>query len=425
MRPAAEKMADNRAHFQFDWYVVSKRVLYLAGALFVAGLVAGSAGFYVWYFGIPLRGAKVEAGAPEGARFISIEGDVRVVRMQSRQTIAAARGVPLYPGDVVQTFADGRARIEMVDGSTLAVRPNSVVTVRDNSGIGENEKTHVRVAVDRGQINVRTQKQIDGATNVVETKQTRNNLGGQTGASFGVRDDDSEDIRIDSGVVETSTSAGETTTLRGGEYVQVNQSGNVVKRERLLVPPMPVVPKDMDTFFINAQGTAGVVLRWQHEAHAAAAATYHVEVAASPFFVAAGKVYERSQLAGGESTIGEISPGVYFWRVRAILPSGQTSEWSEPLKFYVVEREASGPVSASEIEVEYVAGRVYVVRGRTQAGNIVRSSGRSSVATSDGSFKIQITVPPEARDFDLEVADQQGQRAHYQLPLEIKLLRRE
>ncbi|MEJ7618434.1 MAG: hypothetical protein WKF30_16045 [Pyrinomonadaceae bacterium] len=40
-------MADNRAHFQFDWYVVSKRVVYLAGALFAAGLAAGSAGFYV------------------------------------------------------------------------------------------------------------------------------------------------------------------------------------------------------------------------------------------------------------------------------------------------------------------------------------------------------------------------------------------
>ncbi|MEJ7618436.1 MAG: hypothetical protein WKF30_16055 [Pyrinomonadaceae bacterium] len=65
------------------------------------------------------------------------------------------------------------------------------------------------------------------------------------------------------------------------------------------------------------------------------------------------------------------------------------------------------------------------MRGRTQSGNIVRSAGKSSVATSDGSFKIQITVPPAARDFGLEVADQQGQRAHYQLPLETKLLRRE
>ncbi|MEJ7711312.1 MAG: FecR domain-containing protein [Pyrinomonadaceae bacterium] len=366
-----------------------------------------------------MRSAKVEANAPEGARFVSIEGDVRVVRANTRQTVAAARGVPLYPGDAVQTFADGRARIEMVDGSTLGVRPNSVVTVRDNSGIGSDEKTNVRVAVDRGQINIRTQKQSAGATNVVETRQTYNKLAGQTGASFGVQDDETEEIRISSGTVETATKGGEKTVLRGGEYLQVSQSGNMIKRERLLGSPQPIVPKDMDTFFVGAQQTAEVMLRWQHDSHESAATatttTYHIEVAASPFFVSAGKVYERNKLTGGESTVGEVRPGVYFWRVRAISSSGQTSEWSEPRKFYVVLREASGPVSASEIEVEYVGGRVYLVRGRTQAGNTLRSEGRSSTATSDGSFKIQITVPQEgARDFVLEVEDQQGRARRIQ-----------
>lgn len=411
-------MADHRARFQFDWYTVPKRTIYLAGALLACVLVAAGSGVYFRYFAGP-EGSNAEVSAPEGARFVMIEGDVRVVRMQTRQTVAAARAVSLYPGDVVQTFADGRARIEMADGSTLAVRPNSVITVRDNSGFGADEKTHVRVAVERGQINVRTQNQPVGATNVVETKQTRNSLAGHTGASFGVHDDSTEEIRISTGLVETSTNGGEKTALRGGEYLQINGAGNVVQRERLLEAPPPVTPKDMETFFVNAQQTADVVLRWQQAANQSAT-TYHVEVAASPFFVAAGKLYERNKLTGSESTVGEVRPGVYFWRVRAHSSSGQISEWSEPLKFYVVEREASDPVSASEIEVEYVAGNIYLVRGRTQAGNTVLAAGKSSVAASDGSFKIQITVPPEARDFDLAVADQQGQRAQYQLPLETK-----
>ncbi|MEJ7711313.1 MAG: hypothetical protein WKF84_15985 [Pyrinomonadaceae bacterium] len=37
-------MADNRARFQFDWYVVPKRALYLVGTLFLVGLAAGSVG---------------------------------------------------------------------------------------------------------------------------------------------------------------------------------------------------------------------------------------------------------------------------------------------------------------------------------------------------------------------------------------------
>lgn len=417
-------MADNRARFQFDWYMVPKRAVYLAGFLLLCGVIAGGVGLYFKFFGNAPKNSNAEAASPSGARFVSVEGEVRVVRMQTRQTLLAARAVPLYPGDVVQTFADGRARIEMADGSTLAVRPNSVVTVRDNSGFGEGEKTQVRVAVERGQINVRTQSQPGGAVNVVETKQTRNNLAGHTGASFGVRDDNTEDIRINSGAVETSTNGGEKVALRGGEYLQVNSSGNIVQRERLLAAPQTVTPKDMETLFVGPRQTTDVVLRWQHQAEPNAP-TYHVEVAASPFFVAAGKLYERSKLGGGESTVGEVRPGVYFWRVRALAASGQLSEWSEPLKFQVVEREDGGAVSATDIEVEYVAGQIYLVRGRTQAGNTVRAAGKSSEAASDGSFKIQITVAPGARDFELAVADQQGQHAQYQLPLNTKLLRRE
>lgn len=409
-------MAD-RPHFQFDWYLIPKRAIYTAGALFFAGLLAGSLGLYILYFGWPFAKANPDAGSPAGAKFLSIEGEVRVIRAQTRQTIAATREVPLYPGDVVQTSADGRARLNMADGSLLAVRPNSVVTVRDNSG--EGEKPNVRVAVERGQIKVRTEQQPAGASNVVETKLTRNRLAAQTGASFGVRDDAVEDIRVEGGSVETATRDGDKAVLHGGEYVQINQTGSVTRRERLLAAPVAAAPRDMETFVVGANRTTGLTLRWQPVL--AEAATYQVEVAASPFFVAAGKVYERSKLSGAESTVGEVRPGVYFWRVRAVGASGQTSEWSEPQKFYVVQREADGPLSAADVTVEYVGGAVYLVRGRTQAGNNVRAYGRATVADNDGVFQLQMTIPAGARDFVLEISDQQGRRANYRLSLEANL----
>ena len=74
----------------------------------------------------------------------------------------------------------------MADGSTLVVRPNSTIIVRDNQSEDNGKKTNVHVVVDSGQMFVRTEQQPEGTTNVVETPKTQNKLGSETGASFGV-----------------------------------------------------------------------------------------------------------------------------------------------------------------------------------------------------------------------------------------------
>jgi hypothetical protein len=63
----------------------------------------------------------------------------------------------------VQTQADGRARIAMADGSTVVVRPNSTIIIRDNVSEDGGRRSNVRVVVDSGQMLVRTQEQTEGA----------------------------------------------------------------------------------------------------------------------------------------------------------------------------------------------------------------------------------------------------------------------
>src|SRR6266542_1155410 len=208
--------------FGFEWWVVQKRSVHLAIALLVILMLAGSFGLYVWKFGNPLSTVGTATKTLDGARFISLEGDVRVIRAATRATIVANRETELFPGDTVQTQATGRARIGMADGSTLVVRPNSIITVRDNASADDGKKTNVHVVVDSGQMYVRTEEQPEGTNNIVETPKTSNKLGQQTGASFGVNPEGTEDIRVNTGAVETTNRAGEKTSLTGGEYVAVN-----------------------------------------------------------------------------------------------------------------------------------------------------------------------------------------------------------
>ncbi|MBA3357521.1 MAG: hypothetical protein H0U18_16595, partial [Pyrinomonadaceae bacterium] len=126
-------MVTKTDRFAFDWWVVQKRSIYLGIVLLVFCALAAGASLYVWKYGNPLRNVGTGVKTPAGARFISFEGDVRVIRASTRETVTARSDTQLYPGDTVQTQESGRARIGMADGSTLVVRPNSIITVRVNA----------------------------------------------------------------------------------------------------------------------------------------------------------------------------------------------------------------------------------------------------------------------------------------------------
>ena len=404
-------MSQKSARFELEWLTVSKRFIYAAVAAALLAAV-GATGLYLWKTG-HFDGVGTAAPVVSGARFDSYEGDVRVVRAETRESVQVRSDTRLLPGDIVQTQADGRARITLIDGSTLVINPNSVITIGDNTSAEDGRRTNVRVAVDRGLVKMRTEQQTEGTTNVVETPLAKNRMAGQTAASFNVREDKTEELRVSDGQVETNTRGGETTTVRGGEYVALNQSGHIKNRERLLEVPAPVLPKNLEKVQARAGGAAAVQLRWQRPA-VGAPAYYRVELATSPFFVAAGKVIERDQLNATEFGVGDLRAGNYFWRVRAVASSNQASEWSETQKFIVVASGGSGDggsVDIADVKTEYLAGNIYLVSGRTQPGNHVRAAGRTAVASADGSFHLQVSAPKGTREINLDVEDLQGNRS--------------
>jgi hypothetical protein len=410
-------MVTRVSRFDGDWWVVQKRLIYIAIIILSLALLAGCASLYVWAYGNPFKGASEAVGSPTGARFVSLEGGVKVVREGTRETLQARADTRLFPGDLVQTQEDGRARITLADGSTLFVKPNSVVTIAENTSAENGRATKVRVAVESGQVNVRTEQQNEGAQNIVGTHLTESRVGAQTDASFHVRDDKTEAIRVGSGAVETSTSGGDTATLRGGEYAAVNTQGTIAQKERLLAAPVPVTPKNLARLAASKRGSTAVVLKWQRP-QTGAPAHYRVEVATSPFFVPAGKLVERDQLQANEITVEDVRQGNYFWRVMAIAQSGQASDWSESQKFVVEDQGGTGDeVTVGDVQIEYVAGQIYLVRGRTQAGNTVRCAGRETLAARDGFFQLQINAPRGAREVQLETADTQGNRTSFKFQL--------
>jgi hypothetical protein len=414
-------MPNKTSRFAFDWWIIQKRFVYLMIAFFMLCGIAVGGALYVWKYGNPLKHvAEIKSSA--GARFISFEGDVRVVRAATRETIQASSDTELYPGDTVQTQASGRARISLADGSTLVVKPNSTIIVRDNARADDGKKSNVHVVVDSGQLYVKTEAQGEGTTNVVETPKTKNKLGDQTGASFGVNPEGTEEIRVNAGAVETTNRSGEKTSIHANEYVSVNNQGTLSRPQKLLDVPLPSEPHDLQKVFVGDNGAAGVGLKWQRP-QSGVPAYYRVEVATSPFFVADGKVIERDQLVANEFGASDLRPGVYFWRVRATAQSGQTSDWSEPRKFVVAQRGTGSQVAVSNLAAEFLGGNIYLVRGRAEPGTTIRVSGREALVPSDGTFQIQISVSG-LRDVVVDAQDARGNASQYKLSLSNRTARR-
>jgi hypothetical protein len=276
----------------------------------------------------------------------------------------------------------------------------------------------VHVLVDSGQLSVRTEQQTDGTTNIVETPKTKNAVGEQTSASFGVNPEGTEEIRVSTGAIETTNGAGEKASIRGGEYVAVNNSGRLSPAQKLLDVPQPARPHDREQVFVGPNGAASVDLKWQRP-QTGTPSYYRVEVATSPFFVADGKVIERDQLVATEFGASDLRPGVYFWRVRATAASGQASDWSDPLKFVVTAR-GSSQVAVSDLSTELLGGSIYLVRGKADPGVTIRCSGRETIAAADGAFQIQVTAAAASRELTLEAQDSRGNTSQYKVSLSVR-----
>jgi hypothetical protein len=397
--------------FYVEWWNIKRSTIYriVAMLLFIGAL--GYGGWWIlksnWLVATP----EVADAPKDAAKVIAFEGDVRIIRAATRETILVTRPTFISAGDTIQTQADGRAKIQMIDGSVLSIRANSTVVIRDSNSLfgGPN----VRVTLDDGQINVRTEDQPENTQNVVEVRESENRISPQTDASFGINQQTGGgEIRISRGSVET-TVGGEKAVVKENEYAALD-NGRLANREKLIAPPVHNSPSSNEQVMGSLSGAADIVFRWQSP-DVTSALTYSLQVAKLPSFAADSMVIERLGLSSPNFTLGGLLPGTYYWRVQAGSATGQASNWSEQWKFTVVKREGSTSIAASGWNVEDLGGRIYRISAKTQPGATVRAQGKQTFATGDGSFLLQITSP--SPQTTVEVSDERGNRSSFVLNL--------
>src|SRR5258707_15736306 len=89
------------------------------------------------------------------AKFVNLDGKVQVKKVNSVQWVEADYRTSLDRGDLVQTGSDGAARITFADGTTYTVKPDTLVTVEENS-TDNSKPTSVAVRINVGQVDLVT-----------------------------------------------------------------------------------------------------------------------------------------------------------------------------------------------------------------------------------------------------------------------------
>ncbi|MDH3528219.1 MAG: FecR domain-containing protein [Acidobacteriota bacterium] len=396
--------------FYVDFWRIKKRTIYSALAVLGLAATVGGGAYWLWKNNWVIQPPDSNSGPSNAARIVSFQGDVRIVRVSTRKTERVVKETYVVAGDTIQTQADGRAQVRMIDGSMLSIRPNSTVVIRDSKSLLGG--TTVRVKLDDGQIRVKTEDQPKSTNNVVEIKQSENRIYGQTDASFNLnKKTDRGEIRITRGTVRSDVD-GVSTTLRGNEYATI-KNGRVTSKEELLDPPSLRNPSA--SMQVATSGSEQPVeFSWARPPKGSDF-KYQLQVSKSPFFVDGRNEINENLITAITFKAAGLKPGTYFWRVRATADSGQTTEWSEPSRFTVVKTKRATSIQAGRWSVEHLGGSLYRISGITNPGATVRIANRETFARSDGSFLIQISSG--SRNVGVEINDDEGNRGKYDLSL--------
>jgi len=390
-------VAKGKSEFQISWTTISYRSVLLA--VLMVFLLAGVVSYFLFpkptqsvldkagsYLSALMEKVAGRAATPgtvnageQQANFTALDGTVRVRKRNSNEWVAAEYNVPLEKGDVVQTGAEGIAKILFADGTSYTIKQDSLIVIEENS-TNSARQTNVSVQVTTGTVDLATATYAQGSQSQVVVAGATARLAPESAAQ--VRNDpraDQHEILVKSGSGEVVRGA-ETVSLTSYEKVSFSSTAPTMAKTKEIAPPTLIAPANMMPMFVG--GAAGPVeFNWTP---IEGARGYHLRVSKNPYF--SSTVYDKRLTTPGVK-LPALGEGAYYWVVQTIDASGKISAESEKNRFTVIKRGATEVQLALELAPFIQHGHVIEVRGKTEPTARVMVNGQEvPVITNEGQF---------------------------------------
>ncbi len=327
----------------------------------------------------PLKGPSVAVS--QQAHFTALDGTVRVRKGNGNSWINADYNVPLEKGDVVQTAAEGMAKIVFDDGTNYTVKQDSLIVIEENSA-NEQQQTNVSVAMTSGTVDLTTANYVQGSKSQVVVAGAKASLGPDSSAM--VHNDpkgDQHEILVKRGSSDIERN-GEVVKLSNWEKVSFQSDSKTMERGKEIGPPTPITPGNMMPVFINAdEKSKDVEFAWTPMANAAG---YRLRISHNPYF--SSLLLDRKVETASVVVTG-LAQGAYYWSIQSYEASGKESVESEKNRFTIIARAKEKVELSLDLDPFIQHGHVIEVTGKTEAGARVMVNGREvPLVGDDGSF---------------------------------------
>jgi len=315
------------------------------------------------------------------AQFVNLEGEVRVRKVNAVEWVNANYRMPLEEGDIVQTGADGLARINFLDGTTYVVKSATLIVI-ERSATLENRATRVAVHVSSGAVDLSTGTwEVPGSASTVSFASAVAQLDQNTRA--GVKTDPEAHLH------EITISEGRAQVGKGTEQVQIGPFERAsftspdapLQTERVIAPPSLLQPRNLEPIISRNPREETIHFEWSPVSEAVA---YRLHIYSSPLLT---RQVLTQRLSTTSFTTRGLEPGEYWWNVTAIDAKQQESTESETNKFSLVPQPAEEELLLI-IDPFILHGRVIEVIGRTEPGaTVIINDEQVAFIAPDGRFK--------------------------------------
>jgi hypothetical protein len=327
----------------------------------------------------PIKNASIAVA--QQAHFTALDGTVRVRKATGNSWINADYNVPLEKGDVVQTAAEGMAKIVFNDGSNYTVKQDSLIVIEENSA-NDQQQTNVSVAVTTGTVDLTTATYVQGSKSQVIVAGAKASLAPDSSAM--VHNDPKDDqheilVKKGSGSIERN---GEVVRLSDWEKVSFQSASKTMDRGTEVGPPTPITPGNMMPLFINVGEKAKEVeFAWSQMANAAG---YRLRISHNPYF--SSLLLDRKVDTSSVVVTG-LPVGAYYWSIQSYDASGKESVESEKNRFTIIVKTKEKVDLALDLDPFIQHGHVIEVQGKTESGARVMVNGKEvPFVADDGTF---------------------------------------
>ena len=324
---------------------------------------------------------KTSAAVSQQAHFTALDGTIRVRKANGNSWINADYNVPLEKGDVVQTGAEGMAKVVFNDGTNYTVKQDSLIVIEENSS-NDQQQTNVAVAVTTGTVDLTTATYVQGSKSQVIVAGAKASLAPDSSAM--VRNDPRADqheilVKKGSGAIERN---GEMVRLSNWEKVSFQNQSKAMERGKEVGPPTPMAPGNMMPIFITAgEKSKDVEFNWTPMANAVG---YRLRISHNPYF--SSLLLDR-KVESPNVVVTGLGQGAYYWAIQSYDAGGKESVESEKNRFTIIPRAKEKVELSLDLDPFVQHGHVIEVLGRTEAGARVMVNGREvPIVADDGSF---------------------------------------